>query len=263
MGANVISANSMSSVAIRRPYQGVLQILEFNRRSYIAALACIGAAMLALPHLPPIGRAGVLLCTGPVLWWLVASIAVSHYVYDRFPLYHLTWLSDALARKPRRWINIHCGLDEASDALAAVFPDSDGEVLDIFDPRIMTEPSIQQARQVSRSVIAARHAHYDDLEVAAESFDTAFCIFAAHELRRPSERVRLFKQIAWVLALGGDFVLIEHLRDWRNFLAFGPGFLHFFSDRAWRNAASQAGLALRSQFSLTPFVHVYILRRTL
>jgi SAM-dependent methyltransferase len=263
MGANVMSADSTSSVAIRRPYQGVLQILEFNWRSYVAALLCIGAAMLALPHLPPIARVGVLLCAGPALWWLVASIVVSHYVYDRFPLYDLTWLSRMLTRAPRRWINIHCGLDETSDLLAAVFPSAGGEVVDIFDARIMTEPSIRQARRVRRGAIAARHAHFDNLGMDAESFDAAFCIFAAHELRRPAERVKLFREVARVLDLGGEFVVMEHLRNWKNFLAFGPGFLHFFSHSAWRRAAAGAGLAVRSEFSLTPFVHVFILRRTL
>lgn len=58
-------------------------------------------------------------------------------------------------------------------------------------------------------------------------------------------------------------MLVEHLRDWRNFLAFGPGFLHFFSQRAWRKAFRGAGLALRSDFAMTPFVHVYILRKAL
>jgi SAM-dependent methyltransferase len=81
-------------------------------------------------------------------------------------------------------------------------------------------------------------------------------------MRHHDQRVKLFKEIARVLAPDGEFALMEHSRDWRNFLAFGPGFLHFFSQRAWRTAASDAGLALRTEFSITPFVHVYILRRT-
>jgi ubiquinone/menaquinone biosynthesis C-methylase UbiE len=96
----------------------------------------------------------------------------------------------------------------------------------------------------------------------AESFDAAFCIFAAHELRLHHQRTQLFEEIARILVPGGELVLMEHSRDWRNLLAFGPGFLHFFSRRAWRKAAAGGGLALRAEFSMTPFVQVYILRRT-
>jgi hypothetical protein len=56
-------------------------------------------------------------------------------------------------------------------------------------------------------------------------------------------------------------ILMEHSRDGWNFLAFGPGFLHFFSRREWRRAALDAGLALQTEFSRTPFVRVYQLRR--
>jgi SAM-dependent methyltransferase len=192
---------------------------------------------------------------------MTSSLLVSHYVYDRFPLYNLNWISRALSRTPRRWINIHCGLDETSGMLAAIFPEATGQVVDIFDPGVMTETSIRQARRIRRGAIPAMLARYDDLLFGADSFDAAFCIFSAHELRRHQQRVRLFKEISRVLVPGGELVLMEHYRDWRNLLAFGPGFLHFFSRRAWYKAVTGAGLALKAEFSMTPFVRVYILRR--
>jgi SAM-dependent methyltransferase len=253
----------MTVTAMRRPYQGVLQILEFNRRRYLATLLCVGVALLVLPHLQPTLRAGVLLCVAPAAFWIVSSLVVSHYVYDCFPLYDLTWLSQTLSRMPRHWVNIHCGFDETSSLLAASFPDAAGKVIDIFDPEVMTEGSIHQARQRSSGAHYSVQGRFDDLGIEAESIDTAFCIFAAHELRLHAQRVKLFKEVARVLQVGGEFVVIEHLRDWRNFLAFGPGSLHFFSRHAWRTAVAHAGLAVRSEFSRTPFVHVFILRRTL
>jgi SAM-dependent methyltransferase len=253
----------MTATAMRRTFQGVLQILEFNRRRYIFTLASVGAVLLAMPHLAPLLRADVIVFVTPAIFWTLSSLLVSHYVYDCFPLYDLTWLSRVLMRTPRRWVNIHCGFDETSPLLAAIFPDAAGTVIDNFDPGVMTEDSIRQARQGSHGAIGATHARPDNLGLEAESFDAAFCIFAAHELRHHADRVKLFKEAARVLEVGGEFVVIEHLRDWRNFLAFGPGFLHFFSRRAWRRAAAHAGLAPRSEFSRTPFVHVFILRRTL
>lgn len=251
----------MSTIPIRRPYQGVLQILQFNRRSYIVTSAGVAAALLTVPFLPPLGRMGLFLVIAPALFWLTSSLLVSHYVYDRFPLYDLSWLSRVLSRPPQRWINIHCGLDETSSILAAIFPDAAAQVVDIFEPRVITETSIRQARRVQHDGARATPARYDDLVFGANSFDTAFAIFSAHEVRRHDQRVRLFNEIARILVHDGELVLIEHSRDWLNFLAFGPGFLHFFSPREWRRASASAGLELQTKFSLTPFVHVYLLRR--
>jgi hypothetical protein len=72
----------------------------------------------------------------------------------------------------------------------------------------------------------------------------------------------LFQEVARILVPGGDLILMEHSRDWWNFLAFGPGFLHFFSCREWRRATFEAGLNLRTEFSRTSFVHVYHLRKS-
>ena len=253
----------MTATAKRRPYQGVLQTLEFNRRRYLFTLASVAAALLALPHLEPPLSVALFVFVAPAIFWIISSLLVSHYIYDCFPLYDLTWLSHALTQSPHLWVNIHCGFDETSQLLTAIFPEAVGKVIDIFDPRVMTEASIHQARQGSHTAIAATHARPDDFGLEAESFDTAFCIFSAHELRKHADRVKLFKEVARVLEVGGEFVVIEHLRDWRNFLAFGPGFMHFFSRPAWRRAAAHAGLSLRTEFSRTPFVHVFILRRTL
>jgi SAM-dependent methyltransferase len=250
-------------MVVRRPYQGVLQILQFNWRFYGATAAVIGVALLAAPFLPRLLCVGLLIGVAPALFWMVSSLLVSHYVYDRFPLYDLSWITRALSRMPSRWLNIHCGLDETSSLLAGLFPGAAFDVVDIFDARVMTEPSIRQARRIERGAIAARPARFDDLPFDSGTFDVAFCIFAAHELRRDSQRATLFLEIARVLIPGGELVLMEHSRDWWNLLAFGPGFLHFFSQRAWRRTASKAGFGVQTELSMTPFVHVYVLRRTM
>jgi SAM-dependent methyltransferase len=253
----------MNAPAVRQPFQGVLQILQFNRQSYLSTAGVVAVSLLAAPILPGLLRALLLISIAPALFWLTSSLLVSHYVYDRFPLYNLNWIPPALSRTPSRWLNIHCGLDETSSLLAAVFPRAAFDVVDIFDPRVMTEASIGQARRIGRSAIAPRPARFDDLPFGSGTFDAAFCIFAAHELRQDFHRVTLFLEIARVLTPGGELVLMEHSRDWWNFLAFGPGFLHFFSQRAWRETASQAGFATQAELSMTRFVHVYVLRRTM
>jgi SAM-dependent methyltransferase len=253
----------MNATAVRRPWQGVLQILRFNWRFYGATAAVIVVALLAAPFLPRLFRAGLLIGVAPALFWLMSSLLVSHYVYDRFPLYDLNWIPRVLSRIPSHWLNIHCGLDETSGLLAAIFPGAAFDVVDIFDARVMTEASIRQARRMERSAIAATPGRFDDLPFNSGAFDAAFCIFAAHELRPDWQRATLFLEIARVLIPGGELVLMEHSRDWWNLLAFGPGFLHFFSQRTWRRTAAKAGFGVQTELFMTPFVHVYVLRRTM
>jgi SAM-dependent methyltransferase len=206
-------------------------------------------------------RAAVLAFVLPAVFWLVTSTAVSHYIYDRSGLYELSWLRDELVAMPKRWINIHAGLDETSALMKEVFAGAEGCVVDIYDPRILTEPSIRQAHERKQAVKTAIAARFDALPFSDARFDAVFLIFAAHELRRHEERVRLFREVARVLDACGELVLMEHMRGVWNFAAFGPGTLHFFSRRAWLKAAREAGFAVRREFNRTPFVRVIVLRR--
>jgi SAM-dependent methyltransferase len=223
----------------------------------------VAVALLAAPFLPRLLRVGLLIGVAPALFWMVSSLLVSHFIYDRFPLYDLSWITRALSRVPNRWLNIHCGFDETSRLLADLFPGAAFDVADIFDPRFMTEPSINQARHIGKAAIAATTARFDDFPFSSSAFEAAFCIFAAHELRLARQRATLFLEIARVLTPGGELFLMEHSRDVWNFLAFGPGFLHFFSQSAWRQTAAEAGFLVQSELSRTPFVRVYVLRKTL
>jgi SAM-dependent methyltransferase len=226
---------------------------------YAAAAAGIAASIL----LPAPWHNMALAAALPGALWACASLAVSYYVYDWSAIYRLDWLAGRLKRTPRRWVNIHAGLDETSLALAELFPNSVGETLDIYDPLEMTEPSIARARRLAGHQPPATAAKWRELPVRGESIDAAFTTIAAHELRRPEARVQFFRELRRILRRGGELVLVEHLRDWPNLLAFGPGFLHFLPERAWKLAADAAGFDLGPRFHLTPFVRVWVLRRPL
>jgi SAM-dependent methyltransferase len=243
----------------RAPYQGLLEIFRFNRPFFARTLVGVVAAVIFSPWLPVPLRALLLLAAGAAVFWSCSSLLVSHYVYDRSPLYRLDWLNECLAGPPKCWINIHSGIDETSRGIAAMFPGSQGQILDIYDPREMSEPSIGLARRITKASLAATD--WRALPAQDQTFDAAFLMFAAHELRRHETRVQLFREIARVLRKGGELVLVEHLRDSANFLAFGPKFLHFFSERTWRHAATAAGLCVRRHRTLTPFVHIFVLWR--
>jgi hypothetical protein len=248
-----------SSIPARAPYQGLLQIFNYNRPFYVWTISGSIATIIVSAWLPLALRALLLLATGAAIFWTCSSLLVSHYIYDRSNFYGLSWLHGCLARPPVRWINIHSGVDETSLVIDSMFPGSQGQIADIYDPREMTEPSIERARRIAGAPLATTNRRA--LPAQDQMFDAAFLIFAAHELRHHEARVRLFREVARVLCIGGELVLVEHARDWANFLAFGPGFLHFFSERTWRNAANEAGLPIRLHHTLTPFVHVFVLRR--
>lgn len=244
---------------IRSQYQGLFEIFHYNRSFYIRTFAGVIAAIVISVWLPPAPRALLLAFAGVALFWSCSSLLVSHYVYDRSAFYSLRWLPACLTRRPARWINIHSGIDECSTVIASMFPGSEGTVVDIYDPCEMTEPSIEQARRLASAPCTT--ADWRALPARDLEFDAAFLIFTAHELRHYETRVRLFCEVARVLRAGGELVLVEHARDWANFLAFGPGFLHFFSERIWREAAQAAGLSIRMHRTITPFVHVFVFGR--
>ena len=166
-------------------YRGVLQIVRFNWHWYV-----LGAAVLWW------GR------TWPALWlagaWGVASLAVSHYIYDRSRLSRWDWLPVS----PRKWANIHCGFDETSRPLRRVYPGTRGIVLDIYDAGVMTEASIARARRVATGAPPAQRARYAALPVAGGELDTVFLLFAAHELRERSAREEFFAEVDRVLRPG-------------------------------------------------------------
>jgi Methyltransferase domain len=248
-----------SGIPSRAPYAGLVQIFRYNRPFYLRTVSGVIAAIVLSVSLPLAFRTLVLLAAGVGVFWTCSSLLVSHYVYDRSGLYSLRWLHECLLRPPKRWINIHTGIDEFSVAIASMFPGSEAEIADIYDPREMTEPSIKRAR--SLAAVSSASTHRQGLPAPDQDFDAAFLIFAAHELRHHEARVRLLREVRRVLRIGGEVVLVEHLRDWANFLAFGPGFLHFFSARTWQKAANAAGMPIRRRHTVTPFVHVFVLQR--
>jgi len=248
------------SVPSRGQFEGVRNIVRFNAPFFVAAVAMISGSILgaAVLPLPPWTRR--LLAAGGVgaAWWLALSLAASHWIYDRSPLYHWSWLRAHFGAAPRRLVNVHAGFDESSAGIAAIFPQAELEVFDFYDPVQSPEPSIERARRSQSPAIPARKIAAGAWPRESGSADGVMLILAGHELRQRADRDALFAEVGRVLTPGGRLVLVEHLRDWANFAAFGPGFLHFFSGREWRRAVAAGGLRIIAERSITPFVHVFI-----
>jgi SAM-dependent methyltransferase len=240
----------------RTRYQGVIEIISYNRGLYLLVLIGLLVGLTVSFWLPYPLRTLAFAGTITAALWIFVSLAVSHYVYDLSPLYSLSWLT----MHPEHWVNIHSGLDQTTPLLQRKLTGSSFAVFDIFDPEQMTEPSIRRARELSGASDSHR-VSWKNLPAKSEEFDAVFLIFAAHELRNTEARHLFFREVTRVLKPGGAALLVEHLRDLPNFLAYGPGCLHFHSRRTWETVFNAAGLRVKRERTITPFVHVFELRR--
>ena len=243
---------------------GLRQIVRFNWPFYAVATTVVTAAGPLIARLPvTIGiRSFLYSAIGLAGFWIAGSLAASWIVYDRSRLTEWEWIRDALGFRPRAWLTIHAGLDESTPVVRRLLAPSQGRVFDIFDPVEMTEPSIARARRLGRSPIDTEPVDFRCLPTPAASVDAAFLLLSAHELRTDGARGALFAELHRVLRPAGRVIVAEHLRDCANFAAFGPGFLHFMSRQTWKRSFARARFVIHSEFSITPFVRVFVLRRS-
>jgi hypothetical protein len=244
----------------RSHFAGMLAIIRYNWQFYLGAAGVIGIGSIVVAgSFPPIFFWGALIGLLGAGWFLVGSLAASYWVYDRSPLYRWKWLDDLYSSaKPRDALICVAGFDEASSTLTSVMPETCFTVVDHYDAAIMTEPSISRARRAfppGPESIAAPFDRWPALKA-----DLILAPLAIHELRSESERSTWFAGARGALRPEGRIVVIEHVRDLANFLAFGPGFMHFHAMASWRSSWQSAGLELERHFRITPFVRVFVLR---
>jgi hypothetical protein len=246
---------------VRGKWQGMINITRFNWPFYVAAMAVLIPSLAGFFLLPE--PALKLVCSivfAAAFYFLFVSLGVSHLIYDRSDLYRWRWLGRALSGpNVRQAIFCHCGFDEASAELRQRYGATRWQVLDHFDANQMTEASIRRARAMFPPTPGTLSSRYDAWPAAAESTDVVFGLLAIHELRSEAERSAWFAESRRCLCKGGRLVLVEHMRDAANFLAFGPGFLHFHSPASWRRCWESAGFRSVDEFRLTPFVRIFVL----
>jgi SAM-dependent methyltransferase len=245
----------------RSPWQGMMTIARFNWPFYVAAALVLLASICGLLLLSTFALK--IICgfaLAGTVYFVLGSLGVSHFVYDRSDLYRWVWLDHALRDlNIRQAIFCHSGFDETSTELREKFSNVQWQILDHFDENQMTEASVRRARALFPPTPETLPARYDAWPVAAGSCDLVLGLLAIHELRSETERIQWFKEGKRCLLPGGRIVLVEHVRDAANFLAFGPGCMHFHSPASWRRCWKAAGLGLADEFHITPFVRVFVL----
>lgn len=245
---------------IRKPFQGVTNIIRFNWHFYLLA----GLLMLSLCGLVFLSDSnntfyliGLCYLIGIVI---ALSLTVSFYIYDLSPLYSLNWL-DKIHSNQEKIININAGFDETSPLLKAKYPNSKLTVYDFYDPLKHTEVSIKRARRAYPPYPDTLAITTSSMPIEDGTIDTAYILFSAHEIRDEGEKVRFFKEVNRVLASSGKLIVTEHLRDLPNFFAYNVGFLHFYSRISWLKTFKKADLKICGVFKITPFITTFILEK--
>lgn len=246
---------------LRKPFEGVTNIIRFNWHFYLIALLAAGIPLAAdnfLPHnlhLPAMDLTVLALAT------TVLSLAISFYIYDYSEPYSLHWLNEFNIQSNQQLLNINAGFDETSFLIANRYPQASLRVVDFYDPMKHTEISIKRARRLNRTYPGTKVVMTGDLRLEQQSADYIFVFFSAHEIRNRQERIWFFRQLKEALMPNGRIVVVEHLRDVPNFIAYNLGFLHFFSSREWKHNFWAAGLHLEKEQKITYFLSAFTLLR--
>ena len=242
----------------RRKFQGVLNILSFNRHFYIyglIALALIIASKLIF-NWPDLLFWIVILA---FLYGLIMPLIVSAYVYDFSGYYDFTWLKKQNIgdSDTNQFLNINAGFDETSFIIKNMFPKSDLRVFDFYNAAQHTEPAIIRARKVSLVYPNTQQIVSNSIPLKDKSVDAIFLLSAAHEIRSQEEKVQFLKECHRLCKQNGKVIMVEHLRDFPNFLAFTIGFTHFFSKKTWQKAFEKAGFSTFAESKFTPFMSIF------
>lgn len=242
----------------RRKFQGVLNILSFNRHFYIFGLVAL--ILLVTSHL--------IFNWSNLLYWitvfaflygLIMPLIISAYVYDFSGYYNFNWLKsyNIADSNANQILNINAGFDETSFIIKNQFPQSDLKVFDFYDAEQHTEPAIIRARKVSLIYPNTQQIASNSIPLKDSSVDIIFLLSAVHEIRSQEEKVQFLKECHRLCKPNGKVIMVEHLRDFPNFLAFSIGFTHFFSKKVWQQAFKKAGFSAFAETKFTPFMSIF------
>jgi hypothetical protein len=240
---------------------GLRNIVRFNYDFYLTVLGLSVGLVVTLccvnfPESWRWVRWLLMIGGGVMLWWTLASLIVSAWVYDvsDWPRGEW-WRRRQLVGHWQRVLNIHTGFDETTVRLKSWSSSVQVTTLDLFDPETMTERSLQRARALfppTEDCVVARGTEWPQ---ACDEVEVACLLLALHEYRRPEERQAVFRRLYHTEAQ--VVLLAEHVRDGANFLAFGPGFFHFHSAASWKRDWEAGGWRLEHEEKITPFVRLW------
>lgn len=242
----------------RRNFQGVLNILSFNRHFYVFGFLAL-ALIIGSKYFSNWSDILFWVVIASFIYGLVMPLIVSAYVYDFSGFYNFDWLKKMNLEdsKDKFNLNINAGFDETSFIIESILPQSHLQVYDFYDADQHTEAAIVRARKVSLVYPNTQQINSNKIPLANDSVDNIFLLSAIHEIRKHSEKVQFLKECRRVCKPNGKVIMVEHLRDFPNFVAFTIGFTHFFSKGIWQRAFSEAGFESFNEKKFTPFMSIF------
>lgn len=242
-------------------FKGMLNIIRFNWDFYLFALSLVFLCFIKSDLIGLEYKLYFFIIGYIILIVSIFSLAVSFYIYDYSDIYSFNWIKKIYSKQPQSIINIHAGFDNISYLIEGKFEDSKFRVFDFYDPDRIKERSLTRARKVTIPYDETISVDFEKLPAESDSVDLIFLVFSAHEIRDNSEREKFFQEVARITKPDGNIILVEHLRDLPNFLAFTIGFFHFFSEKTWLKNFELANLEIVKEVKHTPFVSIYNLRK--
>jgi SAM-dependent methyltransferase len=244
---------------VRKPLQGVRNILRFNWPFYALAGSALLALFIVSYWLPAAFQKWIGLGIVLAILGIGVSVIASWWAYDASDLYELKWLPSE--KEEIRILNIAAGFDEVSGLLQTKYPQAQLIVADFYDGERHTEPSIRRARKAYPPVAETISVQTRNLPFEATSFDIIVAMLAVHEIRDTGERTNFLRELHNVLKPKGRLYLTEHVRDIYNFSAYNIGAFHFHSRRAWLQNFKEAGFKIAGECKTTPFITTFVLEK--
>lgn len=242
----------------RRKFQGVLNILSFNRHFYVIGITVLLLIITICSFIDT--PSFIIWCiVGTFLYGLLMPLIVSAYVYDFSGYYNFNWLNQFKIKDSKKnvFVNINAGFDEISFLIKNKFPKSNLKVFDFYNADKHTEPAIIRARKVSLIYPETKQIKYNSIPLETNSVDLIFLLSAVHEIRNNNEKIDFLKECHRICKTKGKIILVEHLRDVSNFLVFSVGFTHFFSSKTWKKVFKNGGFQFVKEMKFTPFMSIF------
>lgn len=240
--------------AMRSKYQGVYDIICFNRHWYVLALLVMLISLFFALGLAGLWGGLFLAVFGATFFFSLSSLLISHWVHDRSELYNLPWLKSRFSEPGTRILNMTAGFDLASGRLREMFPGSKVYTCDFMKEDAPAEQSIRRARQRQirdKPILNVT----DQLPFENNYFDWSVAMMSLHEARDQAYRTNLLKELKRITR--GPVFLTEHLRDGYNALAYSVGVRHFYSRKNWINVIRGAGLCFMGIQKTTPWITTF------
>lgn len=237
--------------------RGVRQVAQFNWPKLVGGTLAAGTGLALWRRLPWWGRIGTVAATYAV----PASLLASWWTYDLSPLKQWRFFAPHLSGSTRRILLVIAGFDEVSATLADVFDaaENDGADIDVVDVVADPEATVRRARRLYPAEAPVVDPRALGAGQAPGGYDLVLFAQSAHEIRDPLTRATMFAAARAAVRDGGAVVVVEHLLDLPNAVAFGPGALHFHTERAWLASFAAGGLRVREHSTVMPLVHCWVL----